>query len=209
MSTSWRWLVAGLVAATLLVGLGWWLGHRSVTSTEQERAAWQAATDSLLGVERDRYRALVASLRDSVRVDTSEVARLRRVAQRADSGARVWQAEADTLTALLAVAGTIRDSLRLYQQGVTVRDSIVARATVRADTLAAALERSMSATARLYRVVRADSIRIDGLERQLAAAPKPPRWELRAWGLRVRPAAALILDTRGDLRAGVGLSIGR
>lgn len=207
MSASWRWLVAGLVAAAMLVGLGWWIGHRSVTSSEAERAAWQSRTDSLLGVERDRYRALVASLRDSVVVDTSEAARLRRVAERADSGARRWRAEADTLTALLVVAGTVRDSLRLYQRGVTVRDSIVARETARADTLAAALEVSMQATARLLTVARADSIRINALESQLRSAPKPPRWELRAWGLRVRPGAFVGLGLGGGATAGVGLVV--
>lgn len=209
MSASWRWLIAGLVAAALLLGLGWWLGHRSVTSTAAERAAWQATTDSLLGEAQRQHGATVAALLDSVSRGTSEAARLRNVAALEQAQRVRWQAEADTLHAQLVVAGTVRDSLRLYQRGVTVLDSALTHEIARGDSLAAGLDRALLATARLLTVHRIDSTRISALEHQLASAPKPARWELRLFGVRVRPAGAIILDTGGAVRVGVGLALGR
>lgn len=210
MTTAWRWLVAGLVAGALLFGTGWWLGHRSVTSTAAERDAWQARADSVLGVEREQHQRAVAAILDSVGADTAEVARLRRQAAAGLLLRRRWQAEADTLTAMLVVrAGTARDSIDLYQRVVVAMDSAVSRETARGDSLAAALDRSLLATARLLTIHRIDSTRIAGLEALVVSAPQPPRYELRLMGVRVRPGGAVVLDVTGRVRAGLGLVVTR
>lgn len=203
--SGWRGVLLGIVLVAIAFAGGVLTGHLLSTSPDPEREAWEARVDSALGVAREAHEARVAALLDSVRADTAAVARLRRSADRERVERVRWQAEADTLTAMLVMATTARDSLRTYRALVDVKDSAIARETSRGDSLAAALDTAMVATARLLAVRTADSTRILSLEADLRDRPKPSRWRLRLLGLDVRPCgyAGVGIDRRTS--AGVGL----
>lgn len=160
----------------------------------------------MLGAEKKRHRATVAAILDSVAGDTTEVHRLRRIAAAAHQEGRVWQAEADTLKAMLVVASTAQDTLRLYRGAVTLLDSALSRETARGDALEAALDTAMVATARLLRLHSVDSTRIVSLEHQLEVRPKSDRWRFRVLGMDFRPCGFAGVDAI-DRGAAVGVGV--
>lgn len=195
--TAWRWAVVGLVAAALLFGAGWWIGHRSVTTSEAERAAWQAGTDSLLGAQREAHRREVEQLLQGVTVDSTEIRRLAARAAAEKRDREKWQAEADTLTAMLAFAKTAADSIPIYQGMVAAGDSALGHEIGRGDSLDTALDLAEKSKAVLLSVIAIKDTRITVLEGQLASAPKPSRYEFRLLGLRTRCGAGVMYGTRG------------
>lgn len=207
--SNWKVLVAGLVAAAVLFGVGFVLGHVTSTSGDPERIAWEARVDSLLGEQRDRHRVEVRAIRDSFAGDTATVARLRRAADRERAAGRAWQAVADTLQGQLAQATVAADSLDVYPALLVAKDSALSREIERGDSLELAVDVAVGrAVARLLEAAEKDSVRIAELERELEHRPKPSRWRIPLLGLDVRPCAfaGIGIDRRGTLGAGACLT---
>jgi len=207
VSASWKWLVAGLVAAALLFGVGWIIGHRGATTGDAERQAWQARTDSLLGAARDQHRAVIDSLALVARADSVAAVEAERRADRARRAADSLAAEADTLAALVAVAQSAADSLALYPPLVETLMATVERRTAEAEALTGALGSVRSELAAWRATAERESRRVVELEEQLRSAPKPPRWRVRIWGADVRPGAFAGIALGGGATAGVGVVV--
>ncbi len=140
MSASWRWLIVGLCAAVLLFAVGWVIGHRGATTSDEDRRAWQQVTDLLLGDAREQHRRVIDSLAAMARADSIAAREAERRANRAGRAADSLAAEADTLAASLVVARYSIDSIHIYQGMVISLDRALTEQTARGDTLEAALD---------------------------------------------------------------------
>lgn len=217
--TAWKWAVVGLVAAALLLGLGFLWGHVSSTTSEADRLAWEARTDSLLGVARQAHRDTVEA--QMARADSAEAA-AKRLAERARQ-AEANRAESDAAAARLAHQS---DSLEAVLAGATSTEEMVigltgllasvrgelahAKAEIvtargEADDAKGAYEKQLLASAELRGRIANDSLRILDLEQDLEDRPKSDRWRLRFLGMDFRPCVFTgvgIDDRRGTVGAG-------
>lgn len=203
--SGWKWGIAGLVAAATLFGVGFLLGHRSATTGDAERRAWLDSTNVLLGAAKEAHLAQLGPLLAEVEAANIEIAKYRNSTIRERGEHQRWQAEADTLTAMLAFAETAADSLPLYQRIIEKKDS-----TIRADssaiaTLDTALGLSEQSKSVLLSVISTKDTRITALEEQLRRAPKGNRWELQLLGVRIRAGVGVVVTAGGQVRPAVGL----
>ena len=204
-----RWLIVGLVVAALLVVAGFLGGHVASTRSAGELAEARQRADSLLGDARRDHQRAIDSLAALARADSLEAARLERIAaQRAGEVAR-WRAEADTLTALVLVAETARDSLALYPALVASLDSALVVSEQRADALESALRVTRSELAAWRQVAARGSERITQLEGVIADLRRPERWSLRLLGVRVAPGVGAGLTTTGEVGLVAGIVVSR
>lgn len=207
MSASWRWLVAGLLAAVVLFGAGWVVGHRGATTSDADRQAWQQVTDSLLGAARDQHRRVIDSLAAIARADSIAAVEAQRRADRARRAADSLAAETDALAALVIVARNAADSLALYPPLVESLLETVEQRSEEANALRVTLASTRSELAAWRATAEREGRRVVELERQLEAAPKSERWRVRIWGADVRPGAFAGIAIGGGATAGVGLVV--
>lgn len=187
-----RWVIVGLVAAVLLLAVGFWLGHRSVTTSTADAQAWRDSTAVLLGQARKAHAAEVDSLRDEIRFSDAQMLSIRASDQHARLRAYQSRAAADSLQAVLAEYSEIPiDSLAIYPAIVALQDSTIAAqasALAAQDSALAIAERSRSV---LLQVVDQQESRIHVLEGQLTTTPKPERASLRLGRFTVRWCATV------------------
>lgn len=205
--SAWRWAVAGLVAAALLFGVGWWIGHRGATSSDAERQAWADSTATLLGAAREAHLVQIAQLLREAEVDSAEARRLAVAAERERRERERWVAEADTLRAELAWAEHATDSLRIYPALVAATETALAHEVARGDSLEAGLRVAEKSIAVQRSVISLQDTRITTLEQQLRDAPKAERWRLRLLGADIRPALFAGVEPGGGVTVGVGVAI--
>jgi hypothetical protein len=207
-----------VVAVVVLFVLGAVVGHLLTSTSDADRAAWEARVDSTLTVERERHQAEIARLRSQMAADSAAADSARRAgeaasrdADRARGSASAARASADSLLAALGGLAALPDSVGRLVGALQEADS--AR-----EVEAAALRRRIAAdstrllamgrlVARGDSVAGAQALRIARLEGDLEARPGPDRWRLRLWGLDIRPGAAAIYTPGGDAAVGVGLLV--
>lgn len=210
MKSTLRWVVAGLVAAAILLGLGWWLGHRSVTSTAADAQAWRDSTAVLLGEAAEAHQAEVDSVLGVA--DSLERQARRLVEQRNQASARAagWSVAADSLQAVLAGYSEIPiDSLAIYPVIVALQDSTIRMQEAALATLDSALVTSEQSRTVQDGIIARQASRLTVLEQQLATTPKPPRLELRLFGGRFRPGCAAGVDAGLHPRLVCGVTVTR
>jgi hypothetical protein len=194
--TSWRWAVAGLVAAALLFGVGWWLGHRGATLRDPERRALVAANDTLKARHAKQVKVLAAQAaasQDSAR-------RMADRARRAEAGRVAADATADSLAgvtgsldAKLADATTLADSVPIL---IAQRDAVIgerdhAKQQVEGERAIAAnwrssYEKQLEASAKLQARIDVDSTRIIELDATVEDLSKPGRLAFDLLGFRTQ-----------------------
>lgn len=216
-----RDLIIGLVAAVLLLGLGFLLGHLASTTGDAERQRWAEENRALLGPQRQAWQqavsgmmreAALASVRARALADSAAAREAERPAGDATAGA--LRRATDSLTHLTAIVASAEEAIPVLQAlvaSVTAeRDHAIAQRDEERRTAAmwqAGFEAQMAATAALEQRIAADSARLVDLEGQLERAPKGDRWKLSLWGFDVRPGAAIIYGTDRAVEVGLGLVV--
>lgn len=203
-----RWLIAGLIAGLVLLLLGGVVGYRLGTGSDPDWTEWQRRADSveveLRQSDQDR-----AALRDSVEVSRETVLRLTRSSAAHQSAAQRWRAEADTLTAELALASTALDTIATQRAVITALSIAYDEQESRGDSLGAALLVSQASVRQLGIRVTRDSAEIATMRGILDQAPKPRREGLRILGVSVRPAAFAGMSVTGRPVVGAGVAVTR
>lgn len=204
------------VAAVVLLAGGFLLCHLLGTTSDAERAAWEARVDSLLGEQRALHRAEVATI--MARADSAAV-RARLAADRAraaEAGRAGADRAADSLRAItdsiddeLARATTAADSVvelvakvgNLQRERDRARQQVQEERVTAADWRNAYLEEAKRTGELLARIAK-DSVRIVKLEVELEDRPKGDRWSIELLGFRVSLCGQYSVARAGNASVG-------
>lgn len=211
--SGWKWSIAGLVAAALLFGVGWWIGHHGATLSDPERRALVAQNDTLKARHAKEVRAIAAQA--AAALDSAR--HLAQQAQQAEAGRVAADATADSLGevtkslgAELASATTLVDSFPIL---IAQRDAVIgerdhAQQQVEDERAIAtgwrhSYEQEMATAAKLQDRIAVDSTRIVDLERTVQELSKPAWLAFDLLGLRIQCGAGVGFTTEGKVRPAI------
>jgi hypothetical protein len=208
MTATWKWLIAGVVAAVLLAGAGAAAGYFIRSSSAQAFDAWRSGSEQLVhagAIAQQRHDdSLMAGVRtllaaaggnagDGMRHDTIVLVDGKIVAVLKDS---------------LANAKTDQAKLQLYPPIVAGQDREIAQLDSSSTAWRLGFQQEAAATSQLIGRIASDSSWAQRLLAHLDSTPKPPRTSLGSFLIHPRVYARTELGTRTGWDNRIGLCWG-